>query len=135
MLTACVVTFAIVYWAMGRIRAARPPVVDVGAAEQPARVPAGLARERARRRMPRSRKAARNLAKCTMRLQHIAAALQAWANRHDWQLPDRLEDLVAAGLLNRGELVCPAGRSDIGQRHGFRGVPLRRQGLEDAGRG
>jgi len=40
-------------------------------------------------------------------LQHVAAALQAWANRHDWRLPDRLEDLVAAGLLDSRDLACP----------------------------
>jgi hypothetical protein len=113
MLTACVVTFAIVYWAMGRIRAARPPViVSVPLGSQPAfpqvspgsgpPADAPLTQGRA------------ELAKCTMRLQHIASALQAWANRHDWQLPDRLEDLVAAGLLNRGDLVCPAGEATSG---------------------
>jgi prepilin-type processing-associated H-X9-DG protein len=46
-------------------------------------------------------------AQCATNLRHIAAALQAWANRHDWHLPDRLEDLVAAGLLDPQDLVCP----------------------------
>jgi hypothetical protein len=113
MLTACVATFAIVYWAMGRIRAARPPViVSMPLSSQPAfpQVSPGSGPPAEAPLTP----GRAELAKCTMRLQHIAAALQAWANRHEWRLPDRLEDLVAAGLLNRGDLVCPAGEATAG---------------------
>lgn len=48
---------------------------------------------------------------CATNLRHVAAALQAWANRHDWRLPDRLEDLVAAGLLDPKDLLCPTAES------------------------
>lgn len=47
-------------------------------------------------------------ARCAANLTRIAAALQAYANRHDWRYPDRLEDLVQAGLLSPDALSCPA---------------------------
>ncbi len=46
--------------------------------------------------------------RCAANLQRVAAALQAWANQHDWTLPARLPDLVDAGLLDPAHLICPA---------------------------
>lgn len=50
-------------------------------------------------------------ARCAENLRRIASALQSYANAHDWQYPDRLEDLVAAGLLPADALACPADES------------------------
>ncbi len=111
-LTACALTFGIVYWWMDRPpRQSRGRLwAPVPLATQPAPFPqftpgmnpppqASLTPGRA------------ELARCATHLQHVGAALQAWANRHDWRLPNRLEELVDAGLLDRGDLVCPAGEA------------------------
>jgi hypothetical protein len=46
--------------------------------------------------------------RCADNLRRIAAALQSYANAHDWRYPDRLEDLVEAGLLPSDVLACPS---------------------------
>jgi hypothetical protein len=47
-------------------------------------------------------------ARCAANFRLIASALQSYANGHDWRYPDRLEDLVQAGLLPADALACPA---------------------------
>ena len=114
-LAACALTFGVVYWSMDRLprRPQRRVWVPVPLGTQPDPFPQVLPGAGPVEPAPLAPGRA-ELARCAMRLQHIAAALQAWANRHDWRLPDRLEDLVAAGLLDRGDLVCPAGDSGTG---------------------
>src|SRR5688500_3018948 len=46
--------------------------------------------------------------RCADNLRRIAAALQSYANAHDWRYPDRLEELVESGLLAPEVLACPA---------------------------
>ena len=49
-----------------------------------------------------------NRTRCADNLRRIASALQSYANAHEWHYPDRLEDLVEAGLLPAEILTCPA---------------------------
>jgi hypothetical protein len=49
-----------------------------------------------------------NRTRCADNLRRIASALQSYANAHEWRYPDRLEDLVEAGLLPPEVLACPA---------------------------